>query len=188
MIIKDIKIENFRSIKLVSQSLDIFNIQVGQNNHGKTNYFEAIRWFFNGFITKERKDDILRKDSAGDVLVEVTFKGLQDAIASMANAAKKTAMQNLFPNGQDEITIRRTTSVNDGKKRELLKPDGTWHDPMGVDKTWGDLLPKLEYVDTQIRANEINGYTKKSPITEMLAGILGTIIESDVNYHRLRFC
>jgi putative ATP-dependent endonuclease of OLD family len=182
MIIKDIKIENFRSIKLVSQSLDIFNIQVGQNNHGKTNYFEAIRWFFNGFITKERKDDILRKDSAGDVLVEVTFKGLQDAIASMANAAKKTAMQNLFPNGQDEITIRRTTSVNDGKKRELLKPDGTWHDPMGVDKTWGDLLPKLEYVDTQIRANEINGYTKKSPITEMLAGILGTIIESDVNY------
>lgn len=182
MVIKDIKIENFRSIESVSMSLDMFNIQVGQNNHGKTNYFEAIRWFFNGFLAKEKKDDILRKDATEDVLVEVTFSGLQDAISNMSNAAKRTAMQNLFPDGENEVTIRRTTSVNDGKKRELLKPDNTWHDPMGVDKTWGDLLPKLEYVDTRIRANEINGYTKKSPITEMLAGILGTIIESDVNY------
>lgn len=182
MTIKDIKIENFRSIDSVSLALDMFNIQVGQNNHGKTNYFEAIRWFFNGFITKERKDDILRKDSSGDVLVQVTFTGLQDAIKNISNNAKKTAMQKLFPDGQDEVTIRRTTSVSEGKKRELLKPDGTWHDPMGADKTWGDMLPKLEYVDTQIRANEINGYTKKSPITEMLAGILGTIIESDSKY------
>lgn len=182
MIIKKIKIENFRSIKKVELDLDVFNIQVGQNNHGKTNYFEAIRWFFNGFVTKETKDDILRKGACGDVLVEITFSGLQDAIANMSNATKKTALNNIFTNGEDEITIRRTTSVDGGKKRELQKPDGTWNDPIGVDKTWGDLLPKLEYVDTQVRVNEINGYTKKSPITEMLSGILGTIIKEDEKY------
>ncbi len=160
----------------------MFNIQVGQNNHGKTNYFDALRWFFNGFITKETKEDILRKNSTGDVSVEITFSGLQDAIENMTNPTKKTALQNIFSNNEDEVTIRRNTSVSDGKKRELMKPDGTWHDPMGADKTWGDLLPRLEYVDTQVRANEINGYTKKSPITEMLSGILGAIIENDANY------
>lgn len=182
MVIKEIKIENFRSIKQASLDLGMFNIQVGQNNHGKTNYFEAIRWFFNGFVTRERKDDIIFKNLPGEVTVEITFTGLQDAIENMSNATKKTALQNIFSNGEDEISIHRTTSVNDGKKRELRKPDGNWHDPMGADSTWGDLLPKLEYVDTQVRANEINGYTKKSPITEMLAGILGAIIEGDRDY------
>jgi hypothetical protein len=182
MIIKHIKVENFRSIESVSLDLEIFNIQVGQNNHGKTNYFESIRWFFNGYLTKESKANIQRKDAAGDIVVEITFSGLQDAIENMSNAAKKTALQKIFANNEDEIVIRRSTAVDDGKKRQLLKPDGQWHDPIGVDKTWGDLLPKLEYVDTQVRANEINGYTKKSPITEMLSGILGTIIEEDPNY------
>ncbi len=182
MVLKKIRIENFRSIKKVDLDLEIFNIQVGQNNHGKTNYFEAIRWFFNGYLTKENKNHILMKNATGEVIVEITLIGLQDAISNMTNASKKTALQNIFTNGEDEITIRRSTAVGDGKKRELQKPDGTWHDPMGADKTWGDLLPKLEYVDTQVRASEINGYTKKSPITEMLSGILGTIIQEDENY------
>lgn len=182
MIIKNIRIENFRSIEEASLDLGTFNIQVGQNNHGKTNYFEALRWFFNGYLAKESRGDILTKNSQGNVMVEVTFIGLQDAIAAMSNASKKTALQNIFNNDEDEITIRRNSSVEDGKKRKLLKPDGTWHDPMGADKTWGDLLPKLEYVNTQVRAAEINGYTKKSPITEMLSGILSTIIEGDDKY------
>jgi predicted ATPase len=183
MKIKNIKISNFRSIESVDLNLDVFNIQVGQNNHGKTNYFEAIRWFFNGFLTKESKEDIARKGSSGVISVEITFSELQDAINNMTNATKKTALKNIFTNNEDEIVIRRTTEIGDGKKRELKKPeDGTWNDPIGVDKTWGDLLPKLEYVDTQIRATEINGYTKKSPITDMLSGILGTIITEDENY------
>lgn len=182
MNIKSIKIENFRSIEAASLELGIFNIQVGQNNHGKTNFFEAVRWFFDGFISKESIADIKRKNATGDVQVEITFSGLQSAIDNMSNATKRTALRNIFSNNEDEITIRRSSSVENGKKRQLLKPDNQWHDPIGVDKTWGDLLPKLEYVDTKVRASEINGYTKKSPITEMLSGILGTIIEEDEDY------
>lgn len=182
MVIKEIKISNFRSLGYVSLDLEIFNIQVGQNNHGKTNYFEAIRWFFNGFGYKETIQDIQKKDTTEPIEVELTFSGLQDAIENMTNATKKTAMQNIFASNEDELVIRRNTSIQNGKKRELRKPDGQWADPMGADKTWGDLLPKLEYVDTRTRADEINGYTKKSPITEMLAGILGTIIEEDPSY------
>jgi putative ATP-dependent endonuclease of the OLD family len=182
MIIKKITIENFRSIQRVELDLENFNIQVGQNNHGKTNYFEAIRWFFNGFVTKESKDNILRKTSTDEVSVEVTFTGLQDAISNMSNATKKKGLEKLFSNGEDDVIIRRSTGYEGGKKRELLKPDGAWHDPIGPDGTWGELLPKLEYVDTQVRVNEINGYTKKSPIAEMLSGILGAIIKEDPKY------
>lgn len=46
MKILKIKIEGFRSIKAAEIFLDDMNVFVGQNNHEKTNIFEAIRWFF----------------------------------------------------------------------------------------------------------------------------------------------
>ena len=49
MNIRKIIINNYRSIKAIKiESLIDFNVFVGQNNHGKTNIFEAIEWFFNG--------------------------------------------------------------------------------------------------------------------------------------------
>ena len=47
MRIAKLVVENFRSIKKVELELDQFSIFVGQNNHGKTNLFEAIEWFYN---------------------------------------------------------------------------------------------------------------------------------------------
>ena len=37
-----IRIENFRSIQLADIQPSEFNVFVGQNNHGKTNLFEAL--------------------------------------------------------------------------------------------------------------------------------------------------
>ena len=48
MKITRIKIENFRSIKNTEFNTTDFNIAVGQNNCGKTNFFEAIQFLFNG--------------------------------------------------------------------------------------------------------------------------------------------
>lgn len=42
MHIAKIIINNFRSVKHAKITVDDFNIFVGQNNHGKTNFFEAI--------------------------------------------------------------------------------------------------------------------------------------------------
>ena len=49
MKISKIKIDNFRSIEQAEFDLTDFNIFVGQNNSGKTNFFEAIEYFYNGF-------------------------------------------------------------------------------------------------------------------------------------------
>ena len=185
MKITKIKINNFRSIKGVEITPSDFNIQVGQNNHGKTNYFEAISWFFTGFSSKDYPDKVCRSGvELKNISVEITFFGLQDGIKNMSNQTKKTALERIFNNNQDEVVIRRTG--DEPKKRYLQKPDGEWVDPMGADKTWGDLLPKLEYVSTQIAASDINGYKKSSPIAEMLSGVLGAIIETDEQYKKFK--
>jgi putative ATP-dependent endonuclease of the OLD family len=49
MYISKISVKNFRSIDFVENlELNKFNVFVGQNNHGKTNFFEAIEWFYSG--------------------------------------------------------------------------------------------------------------------------------------------
>lgn len=185
MKITKIEIKNFRSIANVVINPSMFNVQVGQNNHGKTNYFEALNWFFSGFSTKDKPDAICRRGTnLKSMSVVVTFSGLQAAIANMSNETKKKALQKIFNNNEDEITIKREGS--EPKKRFLLTPSGEWSDPIGADKTWGDLLPKLEYVSTQIVAHDINGYKKSSPIAEMLSGVLGAIIETDAQYQAFK--
>ena len=72
MKIINIKINNFRSIEKIDIGLDDFDIFVGQNNHGKTNIFEAINWFYS---PKGNLEEIKRKGAGKDesVEVEVTF-------------------------------------------------------------------------------------------------------------------
>lgn len=188
MQIKAITIKNFRSIQEI-ENLDFktFNVLVGQNNHGKTNFFDALNWFFNGFSKGEKKESLIFSTSQTEnILVEIIFSGLQNTIESMATSNKKTALQNIF--GEiDEIKIRKTTEFEDGKKRQLFNPtSNTWENTMGADGTWNELLPCLEYVHTKVTLDDVGGYKSKSPISEMLSGVLTSIIETDQNYIDLK--
>lgn len=90
MKINRIKINRFRSIYETDQELNDFNVLVGQNNHGKTNFFEAINWFFNGYNRGEKVDDIRHCDAGNDTVeVEITFTGLQAGIEGINSATKK---------------------------------------------------------------------------------------------------
>jgi len=169
--------------------VNTFNILVGQNNHGKTNFFEALNRFFNGFWKGENKESLMFLDANSEtenILVEITFNWLQEAIEGMTNTSKKTALKSIF-NENDEIKIRRTTEFEDGKKRQLYNPTTeSWENTMSADWTWNELLPHLEYVHTKVTLDDIGGYKSKSPISEMLSGVLTSIIETDPNYIQLR--
>jgi AAA15 family ATPase/GTPase len=65
MKITNIKIENFRSIKQTDFATTDFNICVGQNNCGKTNFFEAIEFFFNGIGRGGSVEDLKFKRETG---------------------------------------------------------------------------------------------------------------------------
>jgi putative ATP-dependent endonuclease of the OLD family len=64
MYISKISVKNFRSIEFVENlELNKFNVFVGQNNHGKTNFFEAIEWFYSGSIGDLSE---IRRKGSGD--------------------------------------------------------------------------------------------------------------------------
>src|SRR3989344_4881164 len=111
MRISKVSIYNFRSIEKV-ENLDInsFNVFVGQNNHGKTNIFEAIEWFYNGGEEEELVRSGANRDS---VSVEVEFRDSQSGLDRITTASHKTKIENTI--GSNE-TIKVRRRLNDSKK------------------------------------------------------------------------
>lgn len=182
MRISKIKIQNFRSIKAAEVNPSNFNIFIGQNNHGKTNFFEALDWFFNGL----RKGDSIEKIRFGrtgieEVFVEVEFEGAQEGANKMKNAANKTKILDVLKN-QDKIVIKRSSSGDIKKRIIFINGMPLEKNPTGFDNALNDFLPCFEYVSTQINPLEMVKYGKNTPIANMLSGVLSAILEQDPNY------
>lgn len=77
MKISRIKIQNFRSIENTEFDLTDLNIFVGQNNCGKTNFFEAIEFFFNGIGKRNINDLKFKREVQREIAFEIEFKGAQ---------------------------------------------------------------------------------------------------------------
>ncbi len=181
MKIAKIIVKNFRSIKDAEITPGNFNIFVGQNNHGKTNFFEAIDWFYTG------KGDIekIRFGRAGEdeVSVEIEFSEIQDGIEKMKNEKNKTVIKNLLGDYQN-VKVKRT-SIDKAKTRKIFdKTNQKWleKNPTGFDAAFNDFLPKFEYVSTQLNPMEVAKYGKNTPIATMLSDVLSSILEQDQNY------
>lgn len=184
MKINKITITNFRSIKYAEITADKFNVFVGQNNHGKTNFFEAIDWFYGakGDIDKIR----FMRDGNAEVCVEIEFAEIQDGIAKMKNEKNKTTIKNLLGEN-DTVRVRRISS--DSKTRKIFdvnKNEWLAKNPTGFDSAFNDFLPKFEYVSTQINPMEVAKYGKNTPIANMLSGVLSTILEQNKDYAAFR--
>ena len=83
MKISKIRIQNYRSIESCEIILDDFNVFVGQNNHGKTNFFEAIDWFYKA---KKSPDNIkFKQESDREILVEIDYVDIQSGLDVMKN-------------------------------------------------------------------------------------------------------
>lgn len=184
MHIRRVVIDQFCSIGHAEVFPSMFNVLVGQNNHGKTNVFEALNWFYSN------KGDVaqLRFGRKGDaeVSVEVEFLGVQAALASMKNDKNRASIEKVI--GQEDW-IRSRRSSTDPKVRKIFDPkNGVWLDknPTGFDSAFNDLLPMFEYVDTSTHLNDVAKYSKTSPIGTMLAGVLMALLETSQPYKDFR--
>ncbi len=187
MKITKIKITNFKSIVSTEINPSDFNVNVGQNNHGKTNFFEALRWFFDGFHREETPEDIrcALQGVNGPTEVEITFSGLQEKIKNMESTRAKNIKETV--GNEDEVTIKRSTDFEDGKRKKLFNiKTKDWEDPIGADRTWGEFLPVFEYVPTSLSLEEIDAYKSTTPIGQMLSGVLSAIIEKEPEYDKFR--
>lgn len=180
MKINKIKIQNFRSIKDAEFIVSDFNIFVGQNNCGKTNFFEAIEFFFNGVGKSIDITNIkYQRNQELEIIVEIEFSGALDGAEKMINDKNKaTILKSL--NDSDIVTIRRSSIE---PKKRLMYIQGVEVKPgTGFDSALNDFLPKLEYVNTKQYYDSVAKYSKTTPMGIMLSGVLTTILEGNNQY------
>lgn len=183
MKISRIKIENFRSIKSTEITTDNFNILVGQNNCGKTNFFEAIEFFFNGVRGGLSNDLKFKRRADLEILVELEFTGAQNGADKMRHDGNKNKILKVL--GEfDTVTLSRS-SLN--PKIRSVFVNGTEVKPgTGFDAALNDFLPKFEYINTKMYYDSVAKYGKTTPIGIMLSGVLSAILESNVQYQEFQ--
>ena len=177
-------IDNFRSIKSADITLSEFNIFVGQNNHGKTNIFEALDWFYTG--TGDPAQIVYGQDASQDFFVELEIIGVQSGLDSVKSEKNRESLRKLA-DGRDMIRVRRRKA--DSSKR-LIWDENTneWSTKnfAGFDKAFNDCIPRLEYIATTAKPSDIAKWGKKTPIGLMLSGVLTTILEKSDKYKEFR--
>lgn len=180
MQIKKLVVKNFRSIEHAEIYPSGFNVFVGQNNHGKTNLFEALEWLYSG---KGSISELRRRQSDEHVEIEATFMETSSGIAVMRNPTAATKLQP-YINTEDEIKIHRLSDGDTAKKFEIFDPSTGAFESLktGMDASLLDLLPKFEYVKTETTLKEISKYGKSTPIGEMLSGVISVILETNPKY------
>lgn len=169
-------VKNFRSIEDIVIETNNLNVLVGQNNHGKTNFLNAINWFFYGGSIELHK----RKGGGSDnPYVEIQFDDVQNALEKMKNEKNsKTLLSKL---GDVELVTLVRTVDDSGKttRRIIDAKTGELSDPgTGFDKALNDFLPNLEFVQTENNLRDILKYGKTTQIGTMLSGVLNEILAS----------
>lgn len=184
MKISRIKIENFRSLKSAEFATSDFNIFVGQNNCGKTNFFEAIEFFFNGVGRGTNIDELkFKRSPQNEILVEIEFDEAQDGADKMQNAGNQTKIKKALDGSNSVIFQRRSTNPT---KRTMIVAGNEVQPGTGFDAALNDFLPKFEYISTKQYYDSVAKYSKTTPIGIMLSGVLSTILQANQQYREFQ--
>ncbi|MGB0372465.1 MAG: ATP-dependent nuclease [Opitutales bacterium] len=184
MRISKITVENYRSIRRVEVDVSNFNVFVGQNNHGKTNLFEAIQWFYKGVGLLP---DVKRSDAAEDeiVSVELEFSGVQEGLSQISNSENQLKLRKVLE-ASNTMWVRRTSDRP--KDRFLYNPrDGRWKkQPCGSDGPFNNCIPRFEFVEATKNLKDVGNYKTTTPIGKMLGGVFSEMLESEEEYIKFR--
>lgn len=176
MRLSKIIVQHFRSISHAELLPSDFSLFVGQNNHGKTNLFEAIEWFY---TAKSSTDEMFTTlDRNYPIIVELHYEDVQDADVDKLVDVNKTKIRGLL-GGSTAFMVRKTSEDH---KRSYFVDGIDKGNPSGIDTAINEFIPKLEYVNTRIRLEDVSGYKDKNPIGQMLSGVLSAIIADSEDY------
>lgn len=178
MKISKIIIENYRSIKKINIKPEKLSVFVGQNNHGKTNFFEAIEWFFNKKSSKT--DEHFNRSDSNQISVEIFFEDvIETDIKKLKSESNQKKIRKLLESNT-EFSMKKNSGAD--HKRKYFINGTEKQNPSGIDAAINEFLPKLEYVHTKIRLDDVSKYKDKNPIGQMLSGVLNVIIENSKEY------
>jgi CRISPR-associated exonuclease Cas4 len=139
-------IQGFRSVRDVTFEVDNFLCFIGQNNHGKSNIFQALDLFFSSGTRGIIPDIFFRNlnETAREVIIEARFEDLSQA-----------EMEKLRPWTVDEVlTVSKKYWIDDGK------PQVSYEALMKV--------PKDEWLQEDFEEYNDRGVVSELPIAEFL--------------------
>ena len=107
MLIKHIRIRNYRSISELEMDCQSLVTLLGPNNHGKSNVLAALDFFFSTSAKPLEHDFFIYRDKGDDTTeVEITFNELND---QEKNTFKK------YVQSDRTVCIRKTAQIENGK-------------------------------------------------------------------------
>lgn len=184
MRISRIIIKKFRSIQKISVSPEAFNVFVGRNNHGKTNFIEAVQWFYyGGGDVSQIKNAKAPADE--DFSVELVFSGVKKGLPQISLEKNQISLSKIL--GEvDEMRIRRVSSKP--KERQIYHPESNeWKkQPCGADPAFNNCIPRFEFVEATQSFKDVGNYKSTSPIGKMLGGVLNEVLLQDEEYKAFR--
>lgn len=180
MKISKVAIKNFRSLKDVEFHPGAFNVLVGRNNHGKSNVFEAIEWFYSGKGSLE-EIKFSEAETGESVVVEIEFCDAQAGLANISHADNQQKLKNIIG---DLDTLRVRRSSEDTKNRYVFNAaDGKWQkQPTGADAAFNNCIPRFEFVLTDKNLKEVSAFKSNTPIGQMLSSVVSEALEKDARY------
>jgi len=138
---------------------------------------KAIEWFYST-AKKTPIDCHYMQERTEEISVDITFEGVQLGLSAMRNERNKTTLSNILGDN-DSVIVRKTSETN---SRKFIINGEEISTGTGFSSALNDFLPKLEYVSTKIKLDDVSSYRSKSPIGLMLTGVLTAIIEEDEQY------
>jgi putative ATP-dependent endonuclease of OLD family len=183
MHISNIEVKNFRSLMDATLSPNQFNVLVGQNNHGKSNFLEAIEWFYNG--SGDMKDILRKGAEPKSTAVEIEFSGVHSGLENMKNEKNRTTLEKKLGEA-DSVKILCRITAQGTVERVFLNPvTGEYESTgTGANNFLNDFLPKLQFVKTETSLRDVAKYGAKTEIGQMLAGVINEILVSEDDEYR----
>jgi hypothetical protein len=112
------------------------------------------------------------------IVVELHYVEVVEGDIAKLTAANQTKIRNLL-DGATEFMVRKTSTDH---KRAYFVGGENKGNPTGLDTAVNEFLPKLEYVNTSVRLEDVSQYKTANPIGQMLSGVLGAIIAESEDY------
>ena len=141
MILEELSVRNFRSIRDETFVFSHLAILIGKNNTGKSNVLEATRILLEGTAKDVSIEDFF--DKGCDVEIRGTFSGARHYLPLCEQRHRTKVEARIDP--QDRIVVRRTVGANTGKlsKIEIRDDSGEFGTPTGIDAGLKSILPEV---------------------------------------------
>ncbi len=180
MKVTDLAIHNFRGIHDASLQLFDYSLLVGPNNAGKSTVIDAIRVFYekDGFKYKVDRDFPFITGTDQEAWIELAFALTETEDASLAE---------VYRTADRILRVRKFLKSGDKNRDGYIfgyKTDGSLSDEpfYGAKGVQSGKFGDIVFIPAVSKVDEHTKLSGPSALRDLLAGVLGSVVESSAAY------